>query len=170
MIGDREQIARLIYSWSPCWHQARTAALQATAPGGFVPATWEEVTEAIRNEVRDRADAILALDRSAASLEEVERLCKNLLGHAADLRREEWDEDNEAAALIDQAVAALARSTDVPAGYVMVPREATEAMQHAGQVVQVSAGLGTPTQVWSAMIAAAPAGRGEGRDRSRALR
>jgi hypothetical protein len=60
---EREAIARLAYSWSPSIHEAKTVDCES---GGFVEASWEEVSDKVRGWFYDRADVILALRQPGA--------------------------------------------------------------------------------------------------------
>ncbi|WP_157092809.1 hypothetical protein [Sphingomonas hankookensis] len=70
-LGEREAIARLIYSWHPHIHSGRTdAALEAGDPHGTHSlADWHELSAEVQDHFLKRADAILALQSPPAKVE-----------------------------------------------------------------------------------------------------
>ncbi|WP_341209840.1 hypothetical protein [uncultured Sphingomonas sp.] len=97
-----------------------------TIPAGMV-AVPREPTDAILEALRSVRDTgrslhnvyttILAAAPKQAEQQGVEALVQRLRGHASDLRKEEWDEDDAAAADCDQAAAILA-ALNAPTGAV----------------------------------------------------
>lgn len=71
VVGEREAIARLIYSWHPHVHSGRTdAAIADGEPlGTQCLADWHELSAQVQSHWLERADAILALQSPPPKVE-----------------------------------------------------------------------------------------------------